>query len=67
VIEPVAWPPAALAYDLVFILLAAERFDLVVSAGQVSSPGLASWSSLPQRTRAGEYSVAAALIWRRVK
>jgi molybdate-binding protein len=29
--------PAALAYDLAFIPLAAERLDLVIPAGQVSS------------------------------
>ena len=33
----IASEPAALAYDLVFIPLAAERFDLVIPAGQVSS------------------------------
>jgi putative molybdopterin biosynthesis protein len=33
----IASEPAALAYDLGFIPLAAERFDLVVPAGQVSS------------------------------
>ena len=33
----IASEPAALAYDLGFIPLAAERFDLVVLAGQVSS------------------------------
>jgi len=33
----IASEPAALAYDLAFIPLAAERFDLVIPAGQVSS------------------------------
>ena len=33
----IASEPAALAYDLVFIPLAAERFNLVIPAGQVSS------------------------------
>jgi putative molybdopterin biosynthesis protein len=33
----IASEPAALAYDLVFIPLAAERFDLVIPAGQASS------------------------------
>jgi len=33
----IASEPAALAYDLVFIPLAAERFDLVIPAAQVSS------------------------------
>ena len=33
----IASEPAALAYDLDFIPLAAERFDLVIPAGQVSS------------------------------
>ncbi len=33
----IASEPAALAYDLVFIPLAAERFDLVIPAGQISS------------------------------
>ncbi len=33
----IASEPAALAYDLIFIPLAAERFDLVIPAGQVSS------------------------------
>jgi putative molybdopterin biosynthesis protein len=34
----IASEQAALAYDLAFIPLAAERFDLVIPAGQVSIP-----------------------------
>ena len=34
----IASEQAALAYDLAFIPLAAERFDLVIPAGQVSTP-----------------------------
>ena len=62
----IASEPAALAYDLVFIPLAAERFDLVIPAGQVSSrevQGLlkppcprgcsTSWQAGPDMTRAG--------------
>ena len=33
----IASGPAAFAYDLAFIPLAAERFDLVIPAGQVST------------------------------
>ncbi len=33
----IASEPAALAYDLAFVPLAAERFDLVISAGHVST------------------------------
>lgn len=62
----IASGPAAFVYDLAFIPLAAERFDLVIPAGQVSTREvqgllkvlssawlLDSWQACPDMTQAG--------------